>query len=259
MNPLKALRLFGLYEQATKVVKEKEPVKVKIPELVKLISTTVTLFGGSAILQHFFGLHPSAAETVTQILVGLQVIGHVIAPSIIADASSDAKQSAGLKAIPALLLALLFVPTLHAQTTIPEGTLPTNIYAIGPSYNPSASPAIAGSAFYGRMVAGTGTYGFTVLDALPSSVKPFTISTNIGAGVAQKLLTIGSVPFYGAAGTGISWSGSNTDWQWNGGALAAIPLRKACSTCYLMPNARFLSVGGGKYQPIVGFWFGFGS
>lgn len=255
MNPVKLFKLYRLYEKAQSILKEKAPMKIKIPQLVHLLLSLAALFGGASALQHYFGEHASTAQLVTQIVVGLLIVGHALAPSIVPDASDAAKKAAGLGAI---LLVLLLLPAgLHAQTTVPEGTLPANIYAIGPSYNPSATPQIAGSAFYGRRLADN-TYGFTELDALPEPVKPFTVSTNVGMGVAQKLVTFRNVPIYGAMGTGIHWTGSATDWQWNGGFLAAIPLKKACATCYLMPNARFLSVGGGQYRPILGFWFGFG-
>jgi hypothetical protein len=133
-----------------------------------------------------------------------------------------------------------------------------NIYAAGASYSVSASPAIAGTALYAHEVTDSGLYAFTAVDALPNTIKPFTVNTNIGVGVAQKVATLGSVPVYMPTAAGISWNGSNTGWQWNGGVLASIHLK---DQYYLMPSVRFLksSVSGGTgYQPIVGVLFGWG-
>ncbi len=136
-------------------------------------------------------------------------------------------------------------------------TLPSNVYGFGASYNQSGTPRVAGTALYARLINdGSGTYAFTVFDALPTGTKPFTVTSNIGAGVAQKLFAIGKVNFYAPAATGISFTGSNTGWQWNGGVAASVPVKKSW---HLMPNVRFLksSVGGGGYQPIVGVLFSY--
>lgn len=156
----------------------------------------------------------------------------------------------------AMFLALA-IPS-HAQTATPAGDL-TNIYGVGVSYNPGASPSVAGTALYAHGVGNSGTYAFTVLDALPNTVKPFTVTTNVGVGVAQKLLTIGKVPFYGTTSTGVAWSGTNAGWQYNFGAAALIGI-KANKNYYVMPTARVLkSTINGAYSPIVGVEFVFGN
>jgi hypothetical protein len=84
------------------------------------------------------------------------------------------------------------------------------------------------------------------------------VTTNIGAGIAQKVTSVGKVGIYIPTAAGISWNGTNTGWQWNGGAAAMFPLKNGY---YLMPTVRFLksSVSGGTgYQPIVGLLFGWG-
>lgn len=136
-------------------------------------------------------------------------------------------------------------------------TLPTNIYAGGVSYNTSASPHVAGTALYARLLSdGSGTYAFTVVDALPASVKPFTVTSNFGVGVAQKLFTLGKVPIFAPTSAGISFTGSNTGWAWSTGALASVRIK---NNWHVYPNVRVLksSVGGGGYQPIVGLLIGF--
>ena len=137
-------------------------------------------------------------------------------------------------------------------------SLPTNVYAGGISFNSAASPRIAGTGLYARLVNdGSGTYAFTVFDALPATVHPFTVTSNVGAGVAQKLFSIGKVPIFVPLAAGISWNGSNTGWQWNGGAMASIRIK---NSWHIYPNVRVLksSVSGGSgYQPIVGLLIGF--
>lgn len=151
-----------------------------------------------------------------------------------------------------------------AQTTPPPAPPPAanlqNIYAAGVSYSVGATPAVAGTGLYAHLIADStgGTYAFTAIDALPSTVKPFTVMTNVGAGIGQKVATIGKVAVYMPTAAGISFNGSNTGWQWSGGALAAIHLK---GSYYLMPSARFLksSVGNGSgYQPIIGVLLAWG-
>ena len=140
-------------------------------------------------------------------------------------------------------------------------SLPTNVYAGGVSFNNSASPRLAGTGLYARLVNdGTGTYAFSVFDALPTSYKPFTVTTNVGAGVAQHLFDIGKVPLYAPVATGISWTGSNTGWQWNGGVMAAIKLPTKSGYWHVYPNVRFLRSNvsnGSGYQLTAGILLGF--
>ncbi len=134
----------------------------------------------------------------------------------------------------------------------------TNLYAAGVSWNSSATPAIAGTGLYARKVTESGTYAFTAIDAVPNTIKPFTATTNIGAGLAQRIVTIAKVPIFIPTAAGISFSGSNTGWQWNTGALASFKLKDGY---YLLPTVRLVksSVSNGSgYQPIVGVLFGWG-
>lgn len=153
------------------------------------------------------------------------------------------------------LLSLFLALPLAAQTD----TLPSNIYAGGISFNSGASPRIAGTGLYARLLSdGSGTYAFTVVDALPVSVKPFTVNTNFGLGIAQKLVTIGKVPIFVPTSAGVSYNGVNTGWAWSTGALASVKVK---DNWRVMPNVRIVksSVSNGAgYQPIVGVLFGWG-
>lgn len=138
------------------------------------------------------------------------------------------------------------------------GQNPTNVYAGGVSFNSAASPKLAGTGLYARLVNdGSGTYVFSVFDALPTSYKPFTVTSNVGAGVAQHLFDIGKVPLYAPLAGGVSWTGSNTGWMWNGGVMAAVKVK---NNWHVYPNVRFLRSNvsnGSGYQLTAGVLFGF--
>lgn len=155
----------------------------------------------------------------------------------------------------------LFVFSVCAfgQAPAPASTLPANFYAAGVSYNVGASPQVAGTGLYAHLVsADLGTYAFGVIDALPVSVRPFTVTTNVGTGIAQKVFTIGKVNVYVPSAAGISFSGTNTGWAWSTGGMVAIPVKNSVR---IMPMVRVLKSsisGGAGYQPIVGLLVGWG-
>jgi len=208
---------------------------------------------GSAIPVEWY----TAVNMATVILAGVALIL----------AKDSGQSTAGIPVVKTLgvfLLLLLLPVTVHAQTatTVTQLMTPTtdiqDLYAAGASYSVNASPGIAGTGLYAHLIAGSGTYAFTAVDALPNTIKPFTVTSNIGVGVAQKLTSFGKIGIYVPTAAGISWSGTNTGWQWNGGAAAVIPLK---NNYVLMPTIRFLksSVSGGTgYQPIIGILFGWG-
>jgi hypothetical protein len=152
-------------------------------------------------------------------------------------------------------VAMAFPATVRAQGV-------SNLYAAGLSYNGAGTPAVAGSALYAHAVSpdmAPGMYAFSVIDVLPNNVKPFTVSTNIGAGIAQRVFTIGTVPIFIPTAAGISISGTNTGWAWTTGAAASFKLK--WPNWYLVPTARLLksSVGNGTgYQPILGLMIAWG-
>lgn len=148
-----------------------------------------------------------------------------------------------------IALALLALPLAAQQ--------PANLYAAGVSYNASASPRVAGMALYARALNDSGTYAFTVFDALPSTQAPYTVTSQIGVGIAQRLFNIQGLPVYAPTAAGISWTGRNTGWAWTTGAMTSIALRNGWR---IMPNVRVLksSVADGGYAPIVGVMVGWG-
>lgn len=148
---------------------------------------------------------------------------------------------------------LVFALAASAQTA---PTAPKTIYAGGLSYN--AGGSVAGTGLFAHAINDSGSYAFTAVDAVPSTLKPFTVTTNFGIGVAQKVATIAGADIFVPTAAGISFSGQNTGWQWNAGALASFHLK---GNYYVMPSVRFLksSVSNGAgYQPIFGVMFGFG-
>lgn len=157
------------------------------------------------------------------------------------------------------VLSLIVSLFVFGGIALAQSTQVKNIYAAGVSWNQSATPAVAGTALYARAVDNSGTYAFTAVDILPNSVKPFTVTTNASAGVAQKVFSIGKVPIFVPTTAGISWSGSNTGWAWSTGALASIKLGK--SNWHMFPMIRVAKSnvsGGSGVQPIVGVAFGWG-
>ena len=200
--------------------------------------------------------HPHT--TIGVLLACVIAAYHATAPQNQGTSNSPAGTNPAMKAIAISLLILgLAHPSASAQTPAPALT---NIYAAGISFNNGASPAIAGTGMYAHLIAdGSGTYAFTVVDALPTSLKPFTVTSNFGAGIAQKVFTIGSVPIFVPTSAGISYNGTNTGWAWSTGALASIKVK---NNWRIFPNVRIVksSVSNGSgYQPIVGVMFGWGS
>jgi len=163
------------------------------------------------------------------------------------------QQPPALKMVLIALCLLVFAVPSRAQSI-------TNLYAAGVSYNSAGTPAIAGTALYAHQLGDTGTYAFTAVDALPTSFKPFVVTTNISAGVAQKVFSLGKVPIFVPTSAGVSFNGTNTGWAWSTGALASIKLG-AKSNWRIFPTVRIAksSVSNGTgYQPIVGILFGWG-
>jgi hypothetical protein len=148
-------------------------------------------------------------------------------------------------------------PAAPAPAATPA--LPSNLYAAGVSFNSTASPRIAGTGLYARLISdSTGTYAFTVLDALPASISPFTVTTNMGVGVAQKLFTVGKVPIFVPTSAGISFNGTNTGWAWSTGAIASIRIKNNWRVLHNVRIVKSSVSNGAGYQPIVGVLFGWG-
>ena len=139
----------------------------------------------------------------------------------------------------------------------------SNLYMAGASYNSNGSPNVAGTALYAHQINTAGTYAFSVYDAMPNATKPLTITSNIGVGIAQKVLTIDGYDVFMPTSVGISYTGTNTGWSWSAGAGVPVKFRPAKDggSWYIMPIVRVVksSVANGTgYQPIVSLTFGYG-
>jgi len=155
----------------------------------------------------------------------------------------------------ALILALVCLPAF-AQTPKPYDQPVSNVYAAGVSFNSAGTPKIAGTALYAHLITG-GTYAFTVVDALPTNLKPFTVTTNFGAGVAQKVFTVGSVPIYIPSSAGVSFNGTNTGWMWSTGAMGSVKLKHGWHVYPHVRIAKSSVSNGAGYQPIIGVLIGY--
>lgn len=270
MNPIKAIKLAIIYEKFQSILKEKKPMNLKIAPLLTLFGTGSTTVGLPLVAHDFVTVHPM----LYLCLVAFSIALHAIMPSIFGAPSDADKKASGLGSVTSAILFVLAFGLLAAAPMRAQSVADySNIYAGGLSYSFSGSPAIAGTGLYARSLNDSGTYAFTVADILPSNAdplpkpngarvivpslsKPVVITTNIGAGVAQKVFSIGKLPIFIPTSAGVSVNGQNLGWSWTGGALTAIPFKKF----YIMPNVRFLksSVAGPatSYQPIVSVFFG---
>ena len=249
------LRLLAKLSSTVKTVEE----GVKMKNSTKIVGAIVgfsTLFLGlhpvQVALTAFLSAHPLVSTVIAAISTLLALVHNPVADTSATGYGSPSK-IAGM----VILCFGLFAHSVSAQTvpTAPPAD-GNNLYAVGANYSVNAKPAFAGSLLYARLLnANTGTFAFTNADFLPNTTRPFTVTNNIGAGVAQKVMTLGTVPIYCITGAGLSWSGTNTGYQYNGGCMASIKFKGIL----IMPAGRFLksSVSNGTgYQPIIGFYIG---
>lgn len=258
LNPFKLLAIYNDLNKLEGVAKEKATMQLKVTQYVTLLVSLIGTLGVPALATNWLHAHVAVYAG----FVAAAILLHAIFPSIFSAPSAADTQATGLNKVGMILLLIglgaMCASPVQAQTTATTATPIENFYAAGASYSVNASPGVAGTGLYAHLIAGTGTYAFTAVDALPNTLKPFTVTSNIGAGIAQKLTSFGKIGIYVPTSAGISWSGTNTGWQWNGGGAAIIPLKKSY---FLMPTVRFLksSVSGGTgYQPIIGVLFGWG-
>ena len=160
-----------------------------------------------------------------------------------------------------LTIALAACATCSAQTAQSPAETPIgNLYMAGASYSVGASPAVAATLFYATKLNASGTYMFNVLDILPSTVRPYTVTSNVAWGISQRLFTIDKIPVFTPTAAGISYTGTNTGWSWSTGVGAPFPVKNHPGW-YIMPTVRVLksSVSNGTgYQPIFGILGGWG-
>ena len=157
-------------------------------------------------------------------------------------------------------LALAFLLPLAAFA---QSTEPLNVYAFGGSWNQSVSSQtsqqFAATVMYARSQTQSGTYAFTALDIVPTSVQPVTLTNQTSIGIGQRVLTLAGWRAYLTGATGPSWTGTNAGWAWIVGGMATHAIGKG--GWMIMPNVRTIksSVNNNSgYQLILGAMFGFG-
>jgi hypothetical protein len=194
----------------------------------------------------YIAAHPNATAGV--LLAAVLAAYHASAPK---DSDALKQIAAGAKSI-ALIVCSLVVLSIASRAQTSPAPL-QNLYAAGVSWNQAGSPSIAGTALFAHLVNdGSGTYAFGVYDALPQNTKPFTVTSNVGAGIAQQIFKIGNTPVFIPTSAGISFSGPNTGWAWSTGV--GVPIKfKSTSNWYAMPTVRVVKssiANGTGYQLI---------
>jgi hypothetical protein len=248
MNIVLKIKLLSLLNKATNIISRKDQtMSIKIPQLIQLVTTLSATIGLPTLATNFVHSHPAVYLGI----VSAAVVLHSIVPSIFNDPSDAEKLTSKYGKISVLLLALFLVPSLRAQSV-------QNFYAAGASYNNGATPAVAGTALYAHLVSNSDTYMFTAIDAVPNTLKPFTVTTNVGVGIAQRVLTLGKIPIYIPTAAGISWTGTNTGWQWNTGAMAIVYTKGSFTVDPVVRVVKSSVSAGTGYQPVVGLLFGWG-
>ena len=255
LNPFKLIAILSDLNKIKSISKESGPMSTaKVAQYLHVFVSLFGTIGVPALFSHWVVAH----QPIYFGLVAASIALHSISPSIFPGPSDSDKKATSLTNVCIVLFALFaFATTASAQTT-----LPTNLYAGGISYNSGASNPVAGTAMYDRLTTDS-TYAFTALDILPISVKPFTVSTNVSVGVAQKVLTWNNINFFTPTSAGLSITGNNTGWTWTSGILADYNIKKSgkATQYHVQPNVRWLksSVSGGSdYQLIGGALFAWG-
>jgi hypothetical protein len=262
MNPFQALKLYNQFNKATQIAKGMT--------MQNWLTTLLGILAGAlTAASNYASPHPTWQGYVGAALVA--AIGIAARDFNVTLTANEMQQVAkmvnsSLNKVGVFLFLFFLLPSLvHAQTvTAPPTAIPgqlQNLYAAGASYNPGGSPGVAGTALYAHNL-NTGatlpTFAFTAVDALTTSTKPFTVTTNVGIGLAQQVATLGKIPIYMPTSAGISWSGPNTGWSWTGGVLTPIKYKSV----YLIPAVRFLKSSvsnGSNYQVMASFLIGWGN
>ena len=249
MNPIQKIRLASRLSKSADQFEEGVKMKNATKIIGAVVASLVAIITASPAIQQGIASSVTAHPAISAAVSGLLTILALI---------HNPQATAKVLVVGFLALSLFAAPNALAQV-VPDAPLPQNVYAAGVSYNNGASPSIAGSALWAHQATdGSGTYAFTYMDVLPVSVKPFTVSTNIGVGIAQKLFTFGKVNVLMPVGAGLQVTGANTGWQWTGGAGATVPVK---NNWFIFPNVRFnkgsVSNGAG-YQLIGGVMVGWG-
>jgi hypothetical protein len=142
---------------------------------------------------------------------------------------------------------------VFGQIATAPATEPINLYAVGGSWNQSASgitaQQYAATAMYARAQTAAGTYAFTAIDLVPTSMTPVTLTTQTSVGIAQRVLSVAGWNIYATAASG----------AWLAGGMASHAVGKG--NWRVMPNVRAIksSINNNSgVQLIIGVMVGFG-
>ena len=134
-----------------------------------------------------------------------------------------------------------------------------NFAAAGVSWQPGGTPAVAGTGLYARLLpTDSGTYAFSVVDAVPTSFRPFAVATSVSTGLAQRVFRLAGADVFIPTAAGVSYSGNNTGWSWSTGGLVSVKVKNSWR---VMPCARVLksSVSNNSgYQVVASVLVGWG-
>lgn len=256
LNPFKLLAIYNILNKVNAKAKE-----------MTMQNWKTTIFGviaGAALaLGNYGGPNTWQGYLAAAAVAALGVLAQDFDVKLPAGVSAAVQSS--ISKLPAVLLAIglmaMCAGRANAQAAPPAATTTnvSNLYMAGASYSPAVTPTAAGTALYAHEIGDSNTYAFTLIDAAPESLKPFTVTNNVGAGIAQQLFTIGKASVWVPTSVGVSWTGQNVGWSWSTGA--GVPFQIGKTDWYVMPTVRVLksSVAGATgYQPIIGVLFGWG-
>lgn len=263
MNIIDAIRIWKCWEKLKKITKKGDAMLNWKTTTLGILTIVAGL--ANAGINYLNGKDVNIPILLAAITAGWGLIHSTDSTTSAVNTAAIAKNTKNIAKVSGIvLLALMigFAAVPSAQAQVAPVSSPSvgisNLYGLGVSYNNGGSPSIAATALYAHAANTVGTYAFGVMDVIPTSYKPFTVTTSVGAGVAQKVATIGSVPIFIPAATGITFTGTNTSWTWNTGAIAVVQIKPSI---YALPMVRIAKITVGNntaYQPIVGVLFGWG-
>jgi len=111
---------------------------------------------------------------------------------------------------------------------------------------------VAGTGLYGRLVDAKGTYAVAVMDVVPTTAKPYTVTTNPSAGVAQRFYSHNNLKVFATPAAGLSYTGNNTGYSYALGGMVTYDL----SPNYALGFGGRLfksSISNSGYQPALSF------
>lgn len=151
--------------------------------------------------------------------------------------------------------AILLAAAMAFSQAPTRESLPNNIYAFGATINPNGSPIVSGTGMYGRLTDGAkGTYAIGVLDVVSTTAKPYTVTTNPSAGIAQQFIDKGNLKVFVTPSAGLSYTGANTGYSYALGGMVTYDLSPNYAIGF---GGRLFrsNISNSGYQPALSFEF----